>query len=141
MISTFANDPFSDQVEAVLREAYKKAGIGLEIVKVSGERAIQLSNLSETDGELYRIKGISSKYPNLVMLPVPIWYSEIVVFTKSKKFVPEGWESLTPYKIGILRGSQYSENNTKGMNRFMATETQQIYYMLDHTTGQKIITY
>ena len=131
VISTFADDPFSAHAEAVLQEAYKKADLSLEIVKTSGERAIQLSNSGETDGELYRIKGINSKYTHLVMVPVPVCHSEIVVFTKSKEFVIKGWKSLKPYKIGMLRGAKYAEKNTKGMNRFMATKTEQLYYMLD----------
>ena len=117
VISTFPDDdaPLVIIAERVIRDAYTRLGIEVEIQYLPGERAIHSANYGKTDGELFRVAEINQTYSNLLMVPVPISYVEIVVFTKNVNFPVEGWESLRPYRIGFQQGMKLIEAKTKGM--------------------------
>lgn len=108
-------DPATDIAEQVLREAYHRLGMGLEVVRLPAERALLSANDGVVDGELYRKVGIERDYPNLMIVPVPLLTYEIVIFTLGTSFVVSGWESLRPFTIGFIRGIKIVEQNTQGM--------------------------
>lgn len=64
------NDPASDIAEQVLKQAYLRLGLQLQVKKLPGERSLYGANNGETDGELYRKIGMERDYPNLVIIPV-----------------------------------------------------------------------
>lgn len=121
----------SDISERVLTEAYHKIGIDIVVKTLPARRAILSANNGEVGGELHRVKGINKKYTNLEMVPISINHVEGVVFSKNKEFIVEGWESLRPYKIGIIRGVIYTEKGTTGMQVYPATTNEQLFKMLD----------
>ncbi len=90
-----------------------------------------MSNEGKVDGELFRNKIIQKKYLNLVIIPVPIAKPEIVVFTKNLEFQVRGWESLSPYTIGVQIGSKLFEENTKGMRVSPTRNLKQAFGMLN----------
>lgn len=117
--------------EKILKEAYKRIGIRMEVKGYPAERAMQMANDGESDGELRRPAGMDKEYKNLIMVPQSVDFGEAVVFTKNKVFSINGWDSLKPYKIGILRGNKFAEKGTEGMNRFAANTIEQLFEMLD----------
>jgi polar amino acid transport system substrate-binding protein len=121
----------SDLIEEIATEAYHRIGIDIEVVRLPGERALQMSNAGEVDGELYRIANIHQTYRNMLPVSVPISHFEGVVFVKHKKFAVHGWESLRPYKIGIITGVKYSEIGTNGMNRVSYPDSEELFHRLD----------
>lgn len=102
----------------VLKEAYGSLGISIKIKILPAERALVSANMGIYDGEVSRIKGVNTKYSNLVLINVPINYVEFIVFT-TKKLKINNLESIRPYRIGILRGIKIAEKKTKGMNRIL----------------------
>ncbi len=117
--------------EVILREAYRRLGIDIVIKKYPGERAIRMANLGKVDGEVQRIDGINANYPNLIQIQPPINYIEGVVFSKSVTFKVDGWESLRPYRIGIIRGIKFAEANTVGMKVSSVSDYAALFNMLD----------
>jgi polar amino acid transport system substrate-binding protein len=112
VISTFDfQSPNVDVAEKVLTEAYARIGRTMQLRRFPGERAIQTANNGEVDGELIRRDAMSSSYPNLVMIPVPIVVVDFVVFAKDKRFQVNGWDSLAPYNVGYRRGVKTVETN------------------------------
>lgn len=112
VISTFDfQSPNVDVAEKVLTEAYTRIGMTMQLRRLPGERAIQIANDGEVDGELIRRDEMSSSYPNLIMVPVPIVVVDFVVFAKDKRFQVNGWDSLTPYNVGYRRGVKTVETN------------------------------
>ncbi|WP_229506609.1 ABC transporter substrate-binding protein [Massilia sp. BJB1822] len=109
-------DPATDIAEQVLREAYRRMGMNLDVVRLPAERALVSANDGMMDGELYRKIGIERDYPNLMIVPVPLLTYEIVIFTLGTSFVVNGWESLRPFTIGFIRGIKIVEQNTQGMH-------------------------
>jgi polar amino acid transport system substrate-binding protein len=117
--------------ERVLKEAYARLGIDFEFRELPEVRAMVTANEGGTDGEFERFAGLEQTYPNLVMIPVPIGSVDIVVYTKETDFAVEGWHSLAPYTIGIVRGFKLIEANTEGMHVEAVTTVEQAFLKLN----------
>lgn len=115
----------------VVQEAYQRIGIQIQTKTFPAERALFKSNNGDVDGEVCRIQGIESTYPNLMMVPVVVNMFEGVVFTKDITFPVTGWDSLKPYKIGIRIGTKFAEQGTKGMSVESVSDNEQLFLKLD----------
>ncbi len=100
---------------AVLTEAYGKLDTPLRFREVPAPRAMAESASGMVDGELHRIAGLSSVYPDLVQVGIAVNWFDAVVVSRAARFVPKGWNSLRPYTIGYHRGIQTFERGTSGM--------------------------
>ena len=101
----------------ILRAVYAKAGISIEIISVSGARALKESSEGRLDGEVHRILEIGSTYPSLLKVPTEISYVEATVFSKNKDFLVSDCQSLKGKLIGRVRGIKHAEICTKGMSK------------------------
>ncbi len=92
VISTFpdTNSNVAAKSLKIVREAYRKIGIEIEMRYLPGERAIGSANSGITDGELFRIEGMSEEYSNLVPVSVPICTAETVAYSV-KDIEINGW--------------------------------------------------
>lgn len=117
--------------EVVLREAYRRLDIEIDIQKFPGDRPLTMANKGQVDGDIQRINGLTKVYPNLIQIFPAINFIEGAVFAKNTEFVPKGWSSLEPYRIGIIRGIKFAENNTTGMKTFKANDYSDLFMMLD----------
>ena len=126
------NDILSKISIAVLKEAYKNAGIDIKVQVTPSFRSIGFANNGITDGEVNRIMGFEKKFTNLIPIAVPINFVEETVFTTNNiNFKVKGWESLRPYHIGILRGIKSTKKLSNGMKRTFLTNLEQLFYMLE----------
>lgn len=117
--------------EVIVREAYERIGYRVEITKYPPERALKLADSGRADGDVQRIDGLSEHYPNLIQLQPAINYIEGSVFTAGKDISVDGWDSLRPYRIGLIRGIKFAELNTKGMDRHLVGNYPALFTMLD----------
>jgi len=99
----------------ILRVAYKRIGVPIEIVQMPGRRALRESSEGRIDGEVHRILSVGNDYPTLIRVPTPINYIEPTVFSKNERFVVTGCSSLKDYRVGIVRGVRHAEACTQGM--------------------------
>ncbi|MEP4190804.1 MAG: hypothetical protein ABJN51_06985, partial [Sneathiella sp.] len=74
--------------------------------------ALQASVQGETDGEIFRIKNIESKYPNLHRTQVPLLTFRGFAYTKSGLKINR-LDNLKDYRVGILRGIVWAEEGVK----------------------------
>lgn len=118
---------FSD---LILKEAFRRAGISIDIVELPGERS--LANVSEgiTDGDFVRIAGLEKMYPNLVMVPEKIIDFEFVGFSKNKDIVTSDWEALQPYDVAVVRGWKILEENITGTRSLAKMKDQWLLFTL-----------
>ena len=116
--------------EVITREAYKRIGIDVEIRKYPGERAFRLADSGKVDGEVHRIDGISAKYKNLIQIKPPINFIEGTAFSRTTKFVVDGWDSLKPYRLGYILGIKFAENNTRGMKSTAVSDYTRLFQLL-----------
>jgi polar amino acid transport system substrate-binding protein len=117
--------------EQILKEAYSGIETEIEFKMLPIERSLEMSNNGDTDGEFLRVSGIDKDFPNLIMIPVPIYRVDVVVYAKRVEFDVKGWQSLSPYTIGIVRGFKIFENNTKGMRIEKVNTVDQAFLKLD----------
>lgn len=122
-------DTFSS--EAVLTTAYKKLGIDILIKRYPAERALRMAAAGQVDGEVQRIDAVGHDYPSLIQIRPAINYLEAVVFTRNTEFEPSDWQSLEPYRIGLIRGIKFAENNTRHMNRHRVNTYHSLFTMLE----------
>jgi polar amino acid transport system substrate-binding protein len=124
-------DPATEIAARVMREAYARLGMALEVQRMPGERALVSANVGDSDGELYRRAGIDATYPQLVRVPVALMHYEIVAFSLDSRIPVLGWESLRPYRLGYVRGIKVIEENTRGMQVEPVTTVRQAFAMLE----------
>jgi polar amino acid transport system substrate-binding protein len=113
--------PSAELCLRVLTEAYQRTGITIRGTGLPAERSLVESNKGTYDGEVTRVRGIETSYPNLIPVPVPLTRAEGLAFTKKLAIVVDGWESLKPYSIIIRRGLKFAEKGTQGMNVTLVT--------------------
>jgi len=121
----------SEISEQVLAEAYQKLDIKIEFVSFPAKRGLMISNEGSVDGEVHRITKVDYKYPNLIRVSTVINLAEVVVFTIKNQFKIEGWHSLKPYKVGILRGIVVVEQGTRDMDVEAFNSYEQVLMMLN----------
>lgn len=88
----------------VLKYAYSQMGIEIETRYYPIERALRSANAGLVDGEIVKIGGLEKQFPNLIQIPVPIFHTELVAMSKNPDIKISGWESLAPYRLGLVRG-------------------------------------
>ncbi len=114
----------------ILRKAYARLGYAVEISRYPAEVALRLADAGREDGEVQRINGLSKHYPNLVQLHPAINYIEAAVFSAGRDIPLDGWSSLQPYRVGVMRGIKFAEFNTRGMNRTLVGDYTALFQML-----------
>ncbi len=121
---------FHDAATVILTEAYDQLGLTVHISTFPAERSLHLSNSGMIDGELVRIEGIDSRYPNLIRVPVSHVQAEQMAFASSPDITIQGWQSLRPYRIVFHRGYKAAERGTQGMNVELTTAVVQALEMV-----------
>jgi hypothetical protein len=114
--SQLVNTPDQLVGAEILKVIYAKVGLPIEIIPLSGKRALLESSEGRLDGEVHRILEIASAYPNLRRVPTAINYIEPTVFSKDNHFLLAGCNSLKGKLIGRVRGVKHAEICTQGMD-------------------------
>jgi polar amino acid transport system substrate-binding protein len=130
VLSHIHNDKPTALTFKVLQEAYRRLGIEAKEEFLPHERSLRASDAGEVDGEVMRIAGLEKEYPNLLRVPEPIYEFDTIAFTTGLVFKVEGWESLRPYQLCVLRGLKLSEQGTEGMNRMIGNSVDHLIEML-----------
>ncbi|NOX09139.1 MAG: transporter substrate-binding domain-containing protein [Gammaproteobacteria bacterium] len=108
-ISNSSQTGFADKV---LTEAFHRIGYQLETVQLPAERALINANRGIDDGDLLRVAGLQSKYPNLIQVPEKIIDMDMVLFTKNQpSFYVDSWQSIKSHSIAIISGWKIMETN------------------------------
>ncbi len=123
-------DPLAPFAAKIAFEAFRRIGLKAGFVQLPSERALQSADNGQTDGDLVRVAGIEKLYPNLVQVPEPMLTYDTVAFTKGLGFKIEGWESLRPFRLCVLRGMKLAEQGTEGMDRTISNDVSQAIMML-----------
>jgi len=119
-------------VGSVAKELFTRLNIEIDLVSLPGERSIRSVNEGFVDGELSRIGGMESKYPNLVMVPEKMLDFDFVAISKNGDIKIENWEDLVPYKIGMVTGWKLFEIKVTEAKSIVKLSTdEQLFKMLD----------
>lgn len=97
--------------DRIMTEGFRRIGITLKIVTLPSERALINANEGIDDGNFARVQGLEKTYSNLIQVPEDIARFEFTVFSIKARFKPVGWDSLSPYNVGIINGWKILESN------------------------------
>lgn len=108
----------------MLVEVYKRLGVRVQFVDLPAKRSLLESSEGRVDGEVQRILAVQDQYPTLLPVHPSFNYIEPAAFVrKGVSLRVDGWQSLAPHSIGIVRGVGSSERGTKGMRAVEAVTT------------------
>lgn len=108
----------------ILAAVYKRLGITVQFVDLPAKRSLLESSEGRLDGEVQRILAVQDQYPSLIAVRPSINSIEPTAFVRSGVSLQvDGWKSLAPYPIGIVRGVGSSERGTQGMRAVEAVTT------------------
>ncbi len=128
----YATDAGDGFLDIVIGEAFRRAGLGLKIVRLSGERGLKNANDGLEDGELARIAGMEKMYPNLIPVPGKVVDYHFVAFTRKTNLNNASWETLAPLSVGHLRGWKIYERSIKPDTQITVVDTpEQLFSILD----------
>lgn len=133
ILSTFENSGLTLVQEPILREAYHRLGIDIDVLQLPAERALRMANAGQVDGEVARVALIRHQYPELVMVPEPLLHIENVVFSKDLLFPIDGYQSLRPYQVVTLRGYKHFESQLlgQGVNYSLVGSYDQVFRTIE----------
>jgi len=123
----------------IFKEVYRRLGIDIIIKKYPAERALHLANKGDLDGDLVRRAIIVEIAPNLLQVPTAIYRGQATAFSKNKTFSIKGWQSLSPYKVAIIRGHKIAEANTRLFNREIINTPEALFYFLQQDRADTVI--
>jgi len=107
-------DLASRTAERIMREAYRRIGFELQVLRLPGERSLVSANSGATDSELFRMVGIEASYTNLLMVPYRLFDYEIVAVSKMPLLSTGQWSELRKHRVGYVRGIKIIEKNLAG---------------------------
>jgi polar amino acid transport system substrate-binding protein len=145
-LSTFTGPPLSNKAgtgfyDLLLKEAFHRAGIVIEIIRLPAERSLINANAGITDGDFVRIAGLDATYPNLLRVPEKITDFEFVGFTKNVSIPTTSWKSLQPYDVAIVRGWKILEENIVGAHSLVKAKNQRLLFTLLKKNRADIVVY
>ena len=105
----------------IASEIFKRLKIKLEYIQLPSQRSLIQANMGVDDGNFARVKGLTAKWPNLIIVPESIIVWEFSVFSLKKNIKIEGWHSLKPHSVGYVHGWQIYKKRTKNLKRVIST--------------------
>ena len=106
--TTAAGDGFFDKIAG---EAFRRAGLQLKLIKLPAERGLVNANEGVEDGDLSRIAGLESSYPNLVRIPEKLIDMDFVAFSRKATPAKATWAELEHMPVGYIKGWKIFEKN------------------------------
>ena len=127
-LTTPQHDGFLDIIAA---EAFRRAGVKLQLIKLPAERALINANAGIEDGDLVRIKGLEKLYPNLIRVPEKLIDWEFVAYSKNSE-ISANWQAIRQHTVGHVTGWKIYEKLTHGAAQIVPTKTpRQLFQLLE----------
>lgn len=131
VFSTFEGSSLSTVGGLVLKRAYSKLGIEVEIYETSGSRSLVLASTGHVDGEVIRIRDVEDRFPSLLRVPTPTVLLEGMVFVQERKIKTVTLENLPEKHVGYLVGAVHAEIFTEGFsNVWTAPDEGELFRLL-----------
>ncbi len=108
-------------LDLVVREAFRRAGVQLRLVRLPAERALINVDAGLEDGDLTRIVGLEQNYPNLVRVPEKLIDWEFAAFSQNSA-LPARWNVLRAVPVGHIRGWKIYEKQLEGAPHVISSD-------------------
>ncbi|MHB1216307.1 MAG: substrate-binding periplasmic protein [Thiobacillus sp.] len=118
-------------LDAVVGEAFRRAGVKLKLVKLPAERALLNANAGIEDGDMARIAGLETQYPNLIRVPEKVLDWSFAAFSRDAS-LSGNWESIRQQQVGHIRGWKIYEQQLAGAPHVLSVDDAgQLFRLLD----------
>ena len=117
----YSNTERTGFFDVVATEAFRRARLELRLEKLPAERALLLSNSGLADGELNRLSGIETLYPNLIRVPEKLTEWHFAAFSKDAS-IPGNLDAILGRSVGIIRGWKIYESALAGAKDVIAVD-------------------
>jgi polar amino acid transport system substrate-binding protein len=101
----------------IIKDAARRAGLGVNMVALPGERGMILANKGELDGAIGRTMLAASEYPDLVVVPEPVFLYAPSAYSYKQFDMSRRWDALRGHTVCVRRGYTLSEKRTLGLQR------------------------
>ena len=117
--TTKAGDGFFD---LIAREAFRRAGLQLKLIKLPPERGLINANAGIEDGDLSRIAGLEKTYSNLIRVPEKMIDMDFVALARKPSPATASWAALEPIPVGHIKGWKIFESNLRPATQVITTD-------------------
>ena len=145
VLNNATNPPLTNEegtgfLDVIVKKAFRRAGLGLELIKLPAERGLKNANAGIEDGDLIRIAGLEKDYPNLVRVAEKVFVTEFVAFAKDARIVINDWRDLRPYSVAFIKGWKIIENNIpEGTSVTLAHGAGQLFALLEKDRADIVV--
>ena len=108
-------------MDRAVREAFKRAGIPVEITNSPIRRGMQDIEKGSADGQYPRDRAIGIASDEVVPLPITLYRSKFVAFTNSQNLEFKGRDSLRKLRVAYLAGWRIFERQRFSYGEFHFT--------------------
>lgn len=116
-----------------MTKVYAELGHHLVIQEYPQGRALIESNAGHVDGELFRVANINNVYKNLIQIPGPISFSQILAYVnKGSNLSPKKWSDLKGLRVGYVIGTKIVEIKLQGIHSIAVQRPEQLFFMLQN---------
>jgi polar amino acid transport system substrate-binding protein len=104
------------KARVVLQQAYAAIGIEVVLVSMPGERALIESTRGAMDGEIVRTALVEQDYPQLLRVPVPLYFFSISTLVRNEAgaVAPSLEDAQKMHRVGVVRGLKATEIAVRG---------------------------
>lgn len=124
------NPQQTGMIDLMVQRAFSGVGKNVYLQYLPPERALLNANLGIEDGEAARTSGLSEKYSHLRQVPIKIFHSNFMVFTRMQDISISGWQDLKFYNVAIIRGDKMSEAKLTTTRSLMMVENTELLFTL-----------
>ncbi len=125
--TTVAGDGF---VDVIAKEAFRRVGVELRLVKLPAERGLISANAGVEDGDMTRIAGLEKQYPNLIRVPEKLLDWTFAAFSKNDA-LPGKLDAIRQRAVGHIKGWKIYEQQTAGAPQVTtADDAEQLFRLL-----------
>lgn len=96
-------------VDILAAEAFRRAGVSLQIVKLPAERGLINANTGILDGDLTRVKGLNKIYRNLIRVPESFRDANFCALSKNSN-ISTNPDDLNKHVVGFIKGWKIYES-------------------------------
>jgi len=117
-------------LDFIINKVSQESGIKISLQRQPPERGLINANSGQIDGDLTRIKKISSIYPNLIRIDEKLLDWKFAAFSLNKSYLDD-LPSMKNKSVGYIKGWKIYENKTQGFkNTVIAKNPEQLFRLL-----------
>jgi len=137
-LNTADKAPYSTDLNAgiydkIILKMFEDIGVNIKINHLKSARSIENVDVGIDDGEYARIKGLSTRYKNIMIVDEKLIDFAFTAFAKDSSIKIHGWESLGKYNVAFIQGWKIYEMNVKNTESVLVVSSEEeLFRVLEH---------